>query len=169
MIRKMKLFHQPDYILLCQKISSYMYFLNLYFFKPNMEGFAITCLGVSTYLFHQKNYHILKYNKPSVELVPYSIADIFCIHLRCIASYSRLYSALYSVPLHIISFVIVKDPEYSFITSAFIVEALNPSLHFNHFIFLYVLSLVLYIKPFRHMNVVFFYILLFIQNFNQLT
>jgi hypothetical protein len=170
MIRKMNLFNDPKYIFHCQQIASYIYFLDLYFFTPNIQGLSILCLSITNYFFHQKKYQIMKYNKPSTEIVPYIIAHTFCIHLRCISFVNPpLY--LYSIPLHIISFttkIIYTNPEnlnstYLF-TSPMLIDLI---LNFNKKIELTIyLFLFLYVKPFRHMNFVFFRLILFQRYLN---
>jgi hypothetical protein len=186
----MNLFHDPKYILLCEQISSYTSFLNLYFLKynfqgtnmqgtnmqgtnmqgtnnqrTNMQGFAIVCVSISSYLFHQKKYQNLKYNKPSTEIVPYIIADTFFIHLRSISSIK----SYYSIPFHIISFTTkilhTNELETTFISVTPIIVDLILNFEINLCFSIYVIFLVLYIKPFRHMNFVFFHVLLFIQSY----
>jgi hypothetical protein len=172
MVRHFKVFNEPHYILLSEQINSYIYLLNFYFFKWNIQGFAMICLSISSYLFHQKNYEIIKYNKPMSELVPYIIADTASIHLR-IVSFIKPEFYKYSVPLHIISFTQLIKKIYNNdqnkpekLESTFIITALpiivdlilnyETEIFFNNII----LFLILYVKPFRNMNFVLFHLFL---------
>jgi len=175
MVRHVKLFNEPHYILLSEQINSYIYLLNLYFFRWNIQGFAILCLSISSYFFHQKNYEIIKYNKPMIELVPYIIADTACIHLR-IVSFIKPQFYKYSIPLHIISFTKLmntisnqgseRSENFEKLETTFVITSLpivldlilnyETEIFFNN----YILFLVLYVKPFRDMNFVLFHLFL---------
>ena len=171
MVRHVKLFNDVNYILLSEQINSYIYLLNFYFFKWDIQGFAIICLSISSYFFHQKKYEMIKYNKPMSELVPYIIADTTSIHLR-IVSFIKPQYYIYSIPLHIISFtqLITKlyrnDEKNEKLESTFIITALpivfdlicnyETEIFFNNCI----LFLILYVKPFRNMNFVLFHLFL---------
>lgn len=175
MVRHVKLFNDAHYILLSEQINSYIYLLNFYFFKWDIQGFAIVCLSISSYLFHQKNYEMIKYNKPMSELVPYIIVDTACIHLR-IVSFINPQFYKYSIPLHIISFTKLmniisnqgseRSDNFEKLESTFIITALpivldlilnyETEIFFNNCI----LFLILYVKPFRNMNFVLFHLFL---------
>ena len=173
MVRHIKLFNDSHYILLSEQINSYIYLLNFYFFKWDIQGFAILCLSISSYLFHQKNYEMIKYNKPMTELVPYIIADTASIHLR-IVSFIKPQYYIYSIPLHIISFTQLITKMYrndkcekpEKLESTFIITALPIvfDLFFNYETEIFfnncILFLVLYVKPFRNMNFVLFHLFL---------
>jgi hypothetical protein len=172
MIRKMNVFNDPKYILLCEQISSYINFLNFYFFKSNIQGFAILCLSISSYLFHQKKYQILKYNKPSTEIVPYIIANTFCIHLRSILCIkSHLCIPFYIIPFHIISFITKlysNELDSILLTSSPMIVDLILNFDINVCFNIYIIFLVLYIKPLRNMNFIFFNLLLLVQSYIKL-
>ena len=174
MIRHVKVFNDAHYILISEQINSYIYLLNFYFFKWDIQGFAILCLSISSYFFHQKNYEMIKYNKPMSELVPYIIADTASIHLR-IVSFIKPQYYIYSIPLHIISFTQLIKKIYTYnndqnksekLESTFIITALpivlvlilyyETEIFFNNII----LFLILYVKPFRNMNFVLFHLFL---------
>ena len=167
-IRHLKLFNDPKYTLISEQINSYIYLLNYYFFQYSIQGIAIICLSISSYLFHQKNYEIIKYNKSKREIVPYFLLDSAFIHLRII-SYTNPKFYIYSIPSHIISFMIkfYKKPEQlEKLEDTFIITAapviLDLILNYEKEIFFntFLLCFALYVKPLRNMNFVLFHLFL---------
>lgn len=171
-IRHLNLFNDPKYILVSEQVNSYIYLLNYYFFQYNIQGFAIICLSISSYLFHQKKYEIIKYNKSNTELIPYFLVDLACIHLRII-SYTKPEFYFYSVPLHTLSFifkiytiVIKLYTKSEKIQDTFIITAipvvLDLFLNYEKQIFFncFLLGFGLYVKPLRNMNFVLFHLFL---------
>jgi hypothetical protein len=164
-IRHLNLFNDPKYILISEQVNSYIYLLNYYFFQYNIQGFAISCLSISSYLFHQKNYEIIKYNKSKTELIPYFLMDTAFIHLRII-SYTNPAFYFYSVPVHIISFIIKLYKQTDKIEDTFVITSipvfLDLFLNYEKQIFFncFLLGFGLYVKPLRNMNFVLFHLFL---------
>jgi len=164
-IRHLKVFDDPKYTLISEQISSYIYLLNFYFFQNNIQGGAIVCLSISSYLFHQKNYEIIKYNKSKRELVPYFLLDSACIHLRII-SYTNPQFYVYSIPAHMASFMIKFYKHTEKIEDTYVITALpvilDLFLNYEKQIFfnVFLLCSALYVKPLRYMNFVLFHLFL---------